>query len=244
MTASPAPWCRPTLPSTVTSSSRFRQVRDRIPTPPGFSKSAMPRPPASRAPSPAPSMPLPMRLSFAAAVIASFAAPVWADDVTDTIQSALEAYNEGDIAYATEELNFALQLLKEMRAADLRSFLPEPLDGWTREIDADAAAAVGMMGGMGAVAAYVSDDDNFTITIVMDSPMVTGMAPLLSNPAIAASSGARMVRVGREKFVSLDGDLNGLIGNRILVQADGDDTDAIVAHLETMDFRALSQFGL
>lgn len=189
-------------------------------------------------------MPLPMRLSFAAALVASFAAPVWADDVTETIQSALDAYNEGDIAYATEELNFALQLLKEMRADDLRSFLPEPLDGWTREIDADAAAAVGMMGGTGAVATYVSDDDNFTITIVMDSPMVTGMAPLLSNPAVAASSGARMVRVGREKFVSLDGDLNGLIGNRILVQADGDDTDAIVAHLETMDFRALSQFGL
>ena len=79
-----------------------------------------------------------------------------ADDVTDTIQSALDAYNEGDIAYATEELNFALQLLKEMRAGDLMSFLPEALDGWTREIDGDAAMALGMMGGTGASALSTS----------------------------------------------------------------------------------------
>lgn len=189
-------------------------------------------------------MPVPTRRLFAAAAFAICALPAAADEVTETIQSALDAYNDGDLSYAAEELNFALQLLKEMRAGDLQAFLPEPMDGWTREIDADAAAAMGMMGGTGAVATYFRDGADFTITIVMDSPMVTGMAPLLSNPAIAASSGGKLVRVGREKFISMDGDLSGLIGNRVLIQADGDDMDAIVAHLETMDFRELAQFGL
>ena len=189
-------------------------------------------------------MPARLRLVIAVAALAGGSSPAVADDVSDTIRSALDAYNDGDVAYATEELNFALQLLKEMRAGDLEAFLPEPLDGWTREIDAGAAAGLAMMGGTGAAATYISGADNFTISLLMDSPMVTGMAAMFSNPAIAASGGGKMVRVGREKFISMDGDLSGLIGNRVFVQADGQNTDAIVAHLETMDFGALSQFGL
>jgi hypothetical protein len=182
--------------------------------------------------------------TLAAAFAALAALPAAADDVTDTIHSALDAYNDGDIAYATEELNYALQLLKEMRAGDLQSFLPGPLDGWSREFDDDAAMALGMMGGTGASANYTSGGDDFSITLIMDSPMIAGMAAMFSNPAIAASSGGRMVRVGREKFIAMDGNVSALIGNRVLVQAEGDDTNAIIAHLETMDLRALSQFGL
>lgn len=188
-------------------------------------------------------MPRPLRPWLAATLIA-LAAPASADEVADTIQSALDAYNDGDIAYASEELTYALQLLKEIRAGDLQSFLPEALDGWTREIDADAAAGLAIMGGTGAAAEYSSGSDDFTITLMMDSPMIAGMAAMFTNPAIAASGGGKMIRVGREKFMSMDGTITGLIGNRVLIQAEGDDTDAIVAHLETMDLRALSQFGL
>jgi hypothetical protein len=180
----------------------------------------------------------------AAAVVSLAALPASADEVTETIQSALEAYSDGDIAYATDELTFALQLLKEMRAGDLLGFLPEALDGWTREVDPDAAAALTMMGGTGAAAEYTSGSSDFTITLMMDSPMIAGMAAMFSNPAVLASGQGKMVRVGREKFVSMDGTISGLVGNRVLVQAEGDDTDAILAHLETMDLRALSQFGL
>lgn len=189
-------------------------------------------------------MPVPTRRLFAAAAFAICALPAAADEVTETIQSALDAYNDGDLSYAAEELNFALQLLKEMRAGDLQAFLPEPMDGWTREIDADAAAGLAIMGGTGAAAEYSSGSDDFTITLMMDSPMIAGMAAMFTNPAIAASGGGKMIRVGREKFMSMDGTITGLIGNRVLIQAEGDDTDAIVAHLETMDLRALSQFGL
>lgn len=187
---------------------------------------------------------MPKSILLAAAAIVLSAGSISADEVTDTIQSALDAYNDGDVAYATEELNFALQLLKELRAGDLLSFLPEAQEGWTREIDNDAAMALGMMGGTGASARYVSGNDDFSIMLMMDSPMIAGMAAMFSNPAIAASAGGKMIRVGREKFVSMDGNVSGLIGNRVLVQAEGDNVDAIVAHLETMDLRALGQFGL
>lgn len=169
--------------------------------------------------------------------------PAHADDVADTIQSALDAYKEGDTAYATEELNFALQLLKEMQAGDLLAFLPEAQDGWTRELDPDAAAGLAMMGGTGAAAVYTSASDEFRVVLMMDSPMIAGMAGIISNPAMITASGGKMVRVGREKFAAMDGNVTGLVGGRVMVQAEGDDVDAMVAHLETIDLRALSQFG-
>lgn len=189
-------------------------------------------------------MPAGFRLLIAVAALAWATSPATADEVSDTIQSALDAYNEGDTAYATRQLDFALQLLNDMQAGDMQSFLPEPLDGWTREIDTDPASIVNIMGGTGALASYTSDNATFTIALMMDSPMVAAMAPLLSNPTMAAASGGRIVPVGREQFVSLEGDLNGLVGGRVFIQAGGEESDSMVAHLETMDFRALSQFGL
>lgn len=171
-------------------------------------------------------------------------APVFADDVTDAINNALEAYNEGDVQYATEELNFALQLLNEMKAGSLEGFLPEPLDGWTREMNDGMAAGMGFMGGgIGAEANYSNGSSDFSLLLMADSPMVTAMAGMLGNAAMITASGGKMVRVGREKFMAQDGELTALIGNRVLVQASGEDTDAIIAHLETMDFRALAGFG-
>lgn len=186
-----------------------------------------------------------MRTATTAALLAAaLALPAAADDVTDAISNALAAYEEGDVQYAIEELTFAMQLLNEMKAADLVSFLPEPLDGWTREIDADMPAGLGMMGGgVGAAAEYSRGSDSFTISLMADNPMVAAMAGMLGNTALMTAGGGKMVRVGREKFVDQDGEITGLIGNRVLVQASGDDPDAMLAHLEEMDFRALAGFG-
>ncbi len=184
--------------------------------------------------------------SSLAVAVAVASGPAMADDVSDTITSALEAYEAGDIQFAVEELNFALQLLNEMKAGSLLSFLPEPLEGWTREIDDDAGAAMAMMGGGVAATAEYRDPTgagDFSLSLIADSPMVTAMAGMLGNAAMISASGGKLVRVGREKFVDRDGELAGLIGNRVLIQADGDDADAIVAHLETMDFRELANFG-
>ncbi len=181
--------------------------------------------------------------SAALALMLVTAAPASSDEIEDTIEAALSAYRDGDATYAAEELTFALQLLKERQAGDLQSFLPEPQSNWIRRNDSDAATAIGFMGGTGAAAEYQKGSNRFTITLMMDSPMIAGMAAMISNPAVIASSGGRLVRVGREKFAAMDGSVTGLIGNRVLVQAEGDDTDAILKHLETMDLRGLSQFG-
>lgn len=180
-----------------------------------------------------------------AAICALTIGAAQADEVTDTLQSAIDAYNDGDIEFAMEEIVFAQQLLKELRAGALEAFLPEAPDGWTREADeSDRMAAMAMMGGgTGAAAEYSNGSDRFTITIMMDNPMVMAMGNVFGNAAVMASQG-KMVRVGREKFIDQDGQLTGMIDGRVLVQAEGASIEVMLPIVETMDFRELGRFGL
>ena len=188
---------------------------------------------------------------FALLLSALVSTPAIADDVTEALETAREAYDAGDIQYAVEELNFALQLLNELKAGNLQGFLPEPLEGWSREIDEELSTGMAMMGGgVGASAHYSMDadqdgesDNSFTLTLMADNPMVAAMSGMLGNTALISASGGKIIRVGREKFVRQDRQISALIRNRVLVQADGNNPDAIVAHLETMDFPTVANFG-
>ena len=79
----------------------------------------------------------------------ALANPSLADEVTQTLSSALQAYEDGDIEYAIEELEYARQLLKEMSSKELTAYLPEPPAGWTREIgDTQMNAGLAFLGGL------------------------------------------------------------------------------------------------
>lgn len=164
-----------------------------------------------------------------------------ADEVTDTLTSAMDAYEEGDIDYAIEELDYAKQLLKAMKTEELTAFLPDAPPGWTREVSDEMNSGLSMMGGgMGAEATYSDGSESFTITIMANNPMVTAMGAMVSN---AAMLGMKLERVGREKFVNDEGELTGLIDNRILIQAGGTDVDTMVGVLETIDYETLEDFA-
>lgn len=182
------------------------------------------------------------RLGRFLAVLAVSAFPAAADEVTETLQSAIDAYETGDAQYALEELEYARQLLLEQKAGSLRAFLPEAPDGWTREVSTEMNAGLAMMGGgTGAEATYRGEGESITITIMADNPIVSAMGGMIGN---AAALGARIERVGRQKFMSNDGELNGLVDNRVLVKASGGDTARMIALLEGIDFRGLGRFGL
>lgn len=181
------------------------------------------------------------------ALLAAMSTAVRADDVSETLANALKAYEAGDIKYALEEIAYAEQLLKDMQAGELEAFLPLAPEGWAREIDEGAAAGFGMMGGTGVVATYKSETDSkieqFTFTIMMDSPMVAGMAGLFGNAALMGSQG-KLVRVGREKFLKQEDKLMGLIDGRVLIQVEGGQSEMVIPMLESIDLRALGRFGL
>ncbi|MCP5038238.1 MAG: hypothetical protein GY945_11640 [Rhodobacteraceae bacterium] len=182
------------------------------------------------------------KLALATALsLAALTGTAQADEVTDTINSALEAYNEGDIQYALEELEFAKQLMNAMKLEVLVGFLPEAPDGWTREDNTDMNAGLAFMGGgLGAEAEYSDGSQSFTLTITAGNPMIAAMAGMLGN---AGAMGIPMVRVGREKFMNQDGELTGLSGTQVLIQADGAEVDTMVGILEMIDFKELGNFG-
>jgi len=180
----------------------------------------------------------------AMALLAASALPALADEVEDTISSALQAYKDGDIQYALEEITYAQQLLNAMKANALQEYLPPAPDGWTMEVDDDTAAGMTVMGGTGTAARYSNGSESFTLTILTDSPMVMGLAGMFGSSAMMAAQG-KMVKVGREKFVAQSDDqLMGVIDGRIMVQAEGAPTEVMVPILEAMDFRKLGRFGL
>ncbi|WP_276717309.1 hypothetical protein [Pseudooceanicola nitratireducens] len=176
-----------------------------------------------------------------ACILSALALAARADDVTDTLQSAIEAYNDGDLQYAIEELDYAKQLMLSMKTDALSVYLPSPPEGWTMEPNTEIGATLGMMGGgVGAEADYTNGSDSFTVTIMADNPMIAAMGAMIAN---AAAMGMKVERIGRQKFAIEDGTVQGLINNRILVKAEGDDTDQLLSVLGTMDFKALSNFG-
>lgn len=182
------------------------------------------------------------RTILAASAISLCTLPVQADEVTDTLQSAMDAYESGDVQYALEELDYARSKLMEMKTDALSAFLPEAPEGWTRDVDTEANSAMAMMGGgVAAEADYIDPDGNtYSIQMFADNPMVASMSAMITN---AGAMGLKTERIGRQKFAIQDGQTMGLIANRILIQVDGAEADTRTMLLETMDFEAMAGFG-
>ncbi|EEW25193.1 hypothetical protein [Rhodobacter ferrooxidans] len=185
-----------------------------------------------------------MRIAIAFASALLLATPAArADEIADTIKSALDAYTAGDVAFATDELAFAQQLLQARKADNLTTFLPAAPDGWTRTVNSDMNDAFAMMGGgSGIEAQYEMGEQSFKITLMADNPMVASMGAMLGNATMMAQMG-KVVRVGRQKFLDQEGNLSALIGNRVLVQAEGAPTEVMLPLLEQIDFDGLEKFG-
>ena len=100
------------------------------------------------------------------AAVLALALPAQADDFTDSVAAALEAYEKGDIKGAKEEIDFAAQILAQMKAEGLKAFLPAPMEGWERkDDDGNSGAMAAFGGGQMASAAYWKDSENLTIQV-------------------------------------------------------------------------------
>lgn len=170
--------------------------------------------------------------------------PAWADEVEDSVDAALKAYRAGDIKTAKEELDFASQLLGQMKAEGLKAFLPEPLKGWQREdaeTDTQAMAAFG--GGQMASASYTNGSQVVEIQLMADNQMVSAMAGMFSSAALMGAMGEVRRIEGEKVIVSQDGELQAMIDDRIMVQISGSaDADTKAAFFGAMNIEGLKGF--
>jgi hypothetical protein len=187
-----------------------------------------------------------MRLFLPAALAAALAAmPVSADEFTDVIDGALEAYGDGEITIAREELDYAIKLLAMMKSESLSGFLPEALPGWTKTKgdggDGGGAAMAMLGGGTTASAEYSNGSNNVSMTLMADSPLVSGMAAMITG--MASMGGGKPVRIQRTQFGINDDEMQGVVNKRVMVTLSGNaSVEDKKAYLEMMDLKALGNF--
>ena len=173
---------------------------------------------------------------------------VYADDVTDSINEALDAYKEGEYSAAVDSLNYASQLINQKKGDSLSLLLPEPLDGWSSKSSKSQAMGAAMFGGgITAERKYVKGKNNVSIEIVADSPMMQSVMMMFSNPMYATSDGGKLEKIKRQKaIVKFDaendrGDIKIVVANRFLVTIKGNKTTLadLKAYAEAIDYKKL-----
>ncbi|MBD3894795.1 hypothetical protein IEI94_02875 [Halomonas sp. ML-15] len=162
-----------------------------------------------------------------------------ADDVVEQIELGLELYQEEDYGGAIAELEFAINDIRSLVSGRIAETFPEPPAGWSAEEahSAGNGGAAALLGGGGAMLErqYREDDGNgqMEATLMVDNPMVQGMAAMFNNPAlIAAQPELERERMGRETaIVKWEPDrsrveVSMLLDSRILMQITGQNVDS------------------
>ena len=183
-------------------------------------------------------------LPLSAALFIALAGVARADDVSDALQAALDAYKGGDLAKTVQEMTMATQALGLQQSTLLAALLPAAPDGYTREDTADFAKGFGMAGGgTGAEATYTSADGNtsFKLSFIADNPMVATMGAMLGNAQMMAMMG-KVVKVGDQALLSTDGSISALINARVLFQAQGGTEEQMLPLVQKIDFAKVGTF--
>ena len=182
----------------------------------------------------------------ALAMLVLAAVPARADDVADKVREAMELYEAGNYGAAAGMLDFAAQLIRQKKGEQVAAYFPEPLSGWSAdEPESQAAGAAFFGGGLSAERSYRRGREAFAIRIISDSPLMQSLMMMFANPAILASSGGQLkVIAGQQAMIQKDGSsatVSVVVANRMLIQVEGAaPLDAMIAHLEAMDFKALA----
>lgn len=156
-----------------------------------------------------------------------FAGMAFADDITTSINEALEYYNNGEYTEAVSSLNYAAQLIQQKKGGSLESFLPSPLSGWSAEDASSQTAGAGMFGGVAAHREYRKGESSISVAIVTDSPMLQGMTMMFSNPMFATSDGGKLEKIKKQKAIvkyqpaEKEGEIQIMVAGRFLVTIEG-----------------------
>jgi hypothetical protein len=190
------------------------------------------------------------KMMVIAVLVLAAAIPAGADEVTEAIEEALQAYKDGDHTTAVGSLNYASQLIQQMKGENLKDYLPEPLNGWeAQEATSQAMGAAMMGGGLTAGRTYTKGDSSVEVQFMMDSPMLQPFLMMLANPMVAASEGGKLTKVGGQKALvkydapEKEGDIRIVVANRILVTVEGYavSADDLKAYAEAVDYDKLAE---
>jgi hypothetical protein len=166
------------------------------------------------------------RFGYAAVAVAMLATsvPAAADDVTDQINQALEAYQKQNLSAAVAALDTAAGLIRQKKTEAWKTALPAPLSGWTADKAQGSALAPALLGGATTVSrVYRKAGDTITISIIADSPIVATIAAFLANSVVGLIGNSEIAVInGRRALYSKDeNSFQTLVGDKVLVKVEG-----------------------
>lgn len=189
------------------------------------------------------------KVSALSIAILAFSSVGYADDVTDSINEGLQHYKNKEYGEAAQSLNYASQLIQQMKGKSLESLLPEPLSGWAAENAGSQAAGAAMFGGgISAERQYHKDSSSINVQIVTDSPILQSVMMMMTNPMFAMSDGGKMEKLSGQKAIvkydstSKRGDIKIVVVNRFLVTIEGNDVhkEDLEAYAKAIDYKKLA----
>lgn len=175
----------------------------------------------------------------------------YADEITDSIEEAMEYYEGNNYVEAANSLDYASQLIRQKRSGELEALLPEPLAGWSAENVKSRAVGPGYLGGMiSAKRQYKKDKSSVAIEIITDSPALQSMVMLFSNPAYASANGGKLTKVKRQKAIikyqpsNKNGEINIVVSNKYLVSVKGRNISQndLTDYASAVDYNELKKF--
>jgi len=169
-------------------------------------------------------------------LLLSASGAVLSDEVKEQIELGLQLYEEQDYGAAITELEFAITEMRKLISDRISETFPDAPPGWTAaeaESQAGGAGLAGLFGGGGGTMLerkYRQEGGNgqMDASLMIDSPMIQGLAMLFNNPAMmAAQPNTERVRIGRESAMvkwepnRSQAEVTMLLDGRIMMQVTG-----------------------
>ncbi|MDY6954900.1 MAG: hypothetical protein SWE60_25650 [Thermodesulfobacteriota bacterium] len=179
----------------------------------------------------------------------AFSTVAWADDITSSIDEALQYYRNGQYTDAVESLNYASQLIQQKKGSGLEALLPEPLSGWMAQAPTSQTAGAAVFGGgVSAERRYSKGSSSVTLQIITDSPLMQGVMMMFANPMFASSDGGKLEKIaGQKAIVKYDptnnnGEIKIVVANRffVLIEGAGITKDDLKGYAEAIDYKKLA----
>ncbi|MBI5524232.1 MAG: hypothetical protein HY910_16530 [Desulfarculus sp.] len=157
------------------------------------------------------------------------AGPAMADEIDAQMERGRRLYQEGKLGEALEAVEVASTLMRQKKAEAMQAVFPDPPPGWTADqAQSQAVAKVFMGGGITASRLYRQrgDKGRVKLEVVSDSPLMQGVALLLTNPLLVQSApGAKLIRLGQDNALLTShgesrAEVQMVVDGRLLVRAE------------------------
>lgn len=174
-----------------------------------------------------------------------------ADEVTDQLDAAKQAYEAGELKTAAETLNSAVEAIRAQITAGLLTLFPPPLDGWVAdEAQSQSGGLASMLTGTHLSRRYIREDNaEVTLTLMADSPMMPMLTMAISMPLMMqANEDLKTYSLKGERGMmehtpgSQTYKVTLMVGNRLLVQGEGSglaDAAPLEQYLNALDLEAI-----